>query len=62
MPSNGKEETQLRQYKKRTLTESGYFSGSGAMFEIPNQFVIIYGKAEAMTAPVPMKKLCIAKP
>ena len=27
-----------------------------------NQFVIIYGSADAITAPVPMKKLCIEKP
>src|ERR1041385_258176 len=28
----------------------------------PNQLVIIHGSAEAITAPDPMKKLCIAKP
>src|SRR5438067_6092924 len=34
----------------------------GALPATPNQLVIIQGSAEAITAPDPMKKLCIAKP
>ena len=37
-------------------------SALGAVFATSNQFVIIHGSAEATIAPIPMKKLCIAKP
>ena len=35
---------------------------SGAVFATPNQFVINQGRMDAITAPVPIKKLCIANP
>ena len=35
---------------------------SAAVLEIPNQLVKMYGKADPTTAPIPIKKLCIAKP
>ena len=34
----------------------------GAVLAMPRPFVSSHGKAEASTAPMPMKKLCIAKP
>ena len=34
----------------------------GVLAATPNQFVSIHGIADAITAPSPMKRLCIAKP
>ena len=35
---------------------------ASAVLEIPNQLVNIHGRKEATMAPMPIKKLCIAKP
>jgi hypothetical protein len=47
--------------QKENLTELG-ISPAAAVFEIPNQLVIMCGRSEAMIVPIPRKKLCIENP